>query len=46
MQQFMRCLRTRNFSLRAGIIYDVYAGLPIPGFAKSLLPPSMRGFCT
>ena len=33
MQQFMCCLRTRNFSLRAGIIYvDVYAGLPIPGF--------------
>jgi hypothetical protein len=46
MQQFMRCLRTRNFSLRAGIIYvDVYAGLPIPGFClrEVLITPLNEG---
>ena len=46
MQQFMRCLRNRNFSLRAGIIYvDAYAGLPRPGFClrEVLITPLNKG---
>ena len=46
MQQFMRCLRTRNFSLRVGIIYvDAYAGLPRPGFClrEVLITPLNKG---
>ena len=45
MQQFMRYLCTRNFSLRTGIIYAVYAGLPIPGFylREVLITPLNEG---